>query len=182
MGSKFLFPFLVLTLIISCTLFSPREAEEPTGSDFWVEPFSPGISVMNFVNSIEKKSTANYSRTLGSNFSFVPFYPDTFGSGGLFEGWDKDKEGEYANILFSEIQSPLLILSSVQRDSTDSCAFFYYDYEFYGDSQADGLILFYLVSDLSGVWSIDRIEDLGGGVSSWTKRRKEIYDKCCGFN
>ncbi|MBN1150696.1 hypothetical protein JXA84_05695 [candidate division WOR-3 bacterium] len=173
---------MVLTLLLSCTLFSPREAEDPIGSDFWVEPFSPGISVMNFVNSIERKSAANYSRTLTSNYSFVPYYPDTLGSGGLFENWDKNKEGEYANILFSEIQSPMLVLSAVQRDSTDSCAFFYYDYEFYGDSQAEGLILFYMVSDLSGVWSIERIEDLGGESSSWTKMRKDLYERNSGFN
>lgn len=182
MGSKFLSSVLVLISVCSCTLFSPREAEPPAGSDFWMEPFSPGVSVMNFVNSVENKSAANYARSLDEGFVYVPYFPDTFGSGGLFKDWGKQKESEYAGILFSRVQSPFIVLSPVQRDSTDSSAIFYYNYEFFGDSQAEGLVLFYLTADFSGVWSIVKIEDLGGKEPTWTKQRKDIYEHGFGNN
>ncbi|MBN1619740.1 hypothetical protein JW890_03365 [candidate division WOR-3 bacterium] len=177
MGSKFLPSILVLTTVFSCTLFSPREAEPPAGSDFWIEPFSPGIAVANFSKSVEKKSSANYARCLDGDFFFAPYYPDTFGSAGLFENWGKQKEKEYIEIVFSGTPSPLLILTPVQRDSTDSLAQFYYNYEFYADSPASGLLLITLVPDISGVWFIKNIDDLGGDEPTWTFRRKGLYER-----
>ncbi len=176
MGFKSLSTVLVLISIQSCTLFSPRDSEDPTtGGDFWVEPFSPGIAVEDFVNSFNKKSSLNYMRILNDSFTFIPYEPDTFGSGGLFVHWDRSLEQEYIENLFSSNDSIFISVAESLKDSTETLAVFYYTYDVFHIEQSEGLLLFYIVPDFSSMWYISKIEDLGGGNRSWTYLRKEYF-------
>lgn len=175
MGYK-IFSFLsVLILFSTCTLFSPRKSENPETDDYWIEPFSPSIAIENYIKSYSKKNSLYYIRSLKNSFLFIPYPSDTFGSNGLFDNWDISEENQYIDIIFSENYFLNIVLEESLLDSTDTNALFYYTYEVIQNDTANGLILFYIIPDFSGIWYIERIEDFGTGNNSWTNLRKNIF-------
>jgi len=175
MGCKIFYFIQILIFFSSCTMFSPRNSENPENDDYWIEPFSPSISIENYIKSYNTKNPLYYIRTLENSFQFIPYSNDTIGSSGLFQNWDLSKENQYIDIIFTEDYFLNITLAESLLDSTDTNALFYYTYEVIQNDTANGLLLFYIISDFSGIWYIEKIEDLGSGNNSWTNLRKNIF-------
>lgn len=115
-----------LTLVLgvlsgSCSIFEPREPEEPIGTGSQFEPpTSPSILLANLKSSLTFTNALDYRRSFSDSSLGLPAYrftPAADGAAvapGRFADWSVAEEENYLQRIFSELEPgaiPTLILS-----------------------------------------------------------------------
>lgn len=171
---RFILTILLLALLTGCSLFEPREPEQPSqsGSNF-EPPYSAETVISNLKNAIAAKNLDNYIACFSDpvrtqrEFTFVPSGPAWAQYSSELSSWDRNKEREYMRNLISHTSSSafssLLLVPKSFAITTDSVVYnytytlsFHHDGRVISDSTARGELWFTLGPDNTGSWSIYR--------------------------
>lgn len=117
-------PALALLLsvtLLSCSLFEPRDPEEPIGSGSQFQPpTSPSIVLKNLQSALTYTNAFDYRKSFSDGtqglppFRFTPAADGRAVAPGRFSDWGLEDEEEYLQTIFSELipgSIPTLILS-----------------------------------------------------------------------
>lgn len=168
-----------LLIIASCSLFSPRDPEYPTDDDIpWYQPYAPSTVILNLSNSFEGRSISMFMACCDSSYMFLADDADIddFGSSWDFSNWDYEVEQNTVLNIFAAIEGsgfPDSLLASFTMNAvaghTDPAApsdsaWIWRDYEIVAagseycgwDYPARGRVIFLMVEDIYGLWSIKK--------------------------
>ncbi len=183
--SKFILVLFIpaLTAVVSCSFFEPRDPADPDpGEEIpWQQPYSPSTVVVNLENSMEGRSIAMTMACCDSSYMFIADGADTteFAASWNFSDWDYGVEQNTMMNIFNAAQASLLpedSLISVTMITVSSLpdpvapadsADIYRDYEIIAagsdycgwDQPAKGRVMFRMVEDTYGLWSMKRWYD-----------------------
>jgi hypothetical protein len=112
----------VAVAISSCSEFTVRESEEPTGvSTGYVVPREPGDVISNLVNAVQARDVVNYGDLFSDDFTFSPDPRDSFDIENVYPGafadWGVQVERTVANQILDESRNKLTLLTFI--DGTD---------------------------------------------------------------
>jgi hypothetical protein len=178
----FVLCLLALSAAVSCSFFDPRDPAEPDpgGGIPWQQPYAPATVVINLENSMEGRSIAMTMACCDSSYMFIADGADIAEFSALnFSDWDYEVEQNTMMNLYYAVQDSLLpddSLFSVTMNYIDSLAdpvypvdtaLIYRDYEIIAagiencgwDSPAKGRVMFIMVEDNYGLWSMKRWYD-----------------------
>ncbi len=178
--SKINWPGLVAALLIvttvGCSIFDPREAEEPgsSGTPF-IAPDVPSLVFSNLKSGLEDLTGVNYEKSLGDEFTFIPLPSDASQLPGAFDNWTKSVEMEVTNKILAD--ATLLLVSFINpeqiRDEADF-ADFRAPYELTltyssGDTEVFKGVAQFDMQRLGGNWHLIRWTDQEGieGFATW---------------
>jgi len=174
---------MALMIFISCSFFEPREAQEPDpGEDIpWQQPYAPTTVVVNLVNAMEGLSISITMACCDSAYTFIADGADTteFGGSWNFSNWDYDVEqgtlmNVYNSVQTSALPDDSLISVTMSLVSTlpdpvapSDSAEIWRDYQIVvaesdycdWDNPAEGRVMFLMVEDDYGLWTIRRWND-----------------------
>lgn len=168
---------LILSGLLGCGIFEPREPERPTQSGSSFEPpYSAETVISNVQSAIAAKNLENYMACFSDparsqrGFVFVPSGPGWAQYSGELSSWDRDKEREYMRNLIAHTSSNAFSSLQLVRRSfvvtTDTVVYnytytliFQHDGQVMSDSTARGELQFSLGADNTGWWSIYRWVD-----------------------
>jgi hypothetical protein len=87
-------------LLASCSLFEPRNPEEPNAEGgTWFQPDTPERVAENVQNAIAEMSEQNYIRSLSDAFTFEPALSAQAREPSLWSNWGRAEEETYFNRL-----------------------------------------------------------------------------------
>jgi hypothetical protein len=171
-------PLLILSGLLGCSLFEPREPERPTQSGSNFQPaYRAETVISNLQNAIASKSIDNYIACFSDpsrsqrGFVFIPSGPGWAQYSSELSSWNRDKEREYMRNLISHTSSNafsslLLVSSYPPAVTTDTVVYnftytltFHHDGQIISDSTSRGELWFSLGTDNTGTWSIYRWVD-----------------------
>ncbi|RKZ10790.1 hypothetical protein DRQ25_01855 [Candidatus Fermentibacteria bacterium] len=179
----FVLCILALSVLLSCSFFDPRDPADPDpgGEIPWQQPYSPATVVINFESAMEGRSVAMTMACCDSSYMFIADGSDTteFASSWNFSGWDYGVEQNTMMNIFNAAEGDTLpedSLISVTMNTISSLpdpvapvdsALIYRDYEIIAagseycgwDNPAKGQVLFLMVEDDYGLWSMKRWYD-----------------------
>ena len=103
----FLAGLLIGTILASGCVFTPRDAEEPSGETVeWIRPIEPGNVLSNMRSAINALQQTNYGNSLAEDFSFIPSTNDEQEAPpGYFDVFDKNRELNGIDILYTRVNS-----------------------------------------------------------------------------
>ncbi len=180
----FILCLLALSAAVSCSFFEPRDPAYPDPDAVipWQQPYSPATVVINLENAMEGRSVAMTMACCDSAYMFIANGADTTEfSAWNFSNWDYDVEQNTMMNVFNAAQASLLpedSLFSVTMNTSSTLpadpvypadsADIWRDYEIIvaggGDycgweNPAKGQVMFFMVEDDFGLWSIERWYD-----------------------
>ncbi|MEN8209184.1 MAG: hypothetical protein ABFR50_08030 [Candidatus Fermentibacteria bacterium] len=174
---------LVLSALISCSFFEPRDPAEPDpqGEIPWQQPYAPQTVVVNLDNAMEGRSIVMTMACCDSSYMFIADGADIaeFGGSWNFSNWDYDVEQNTMMNLYYAVQDSLLpddSLISVTMNTISSLpdpvapldsAEIWRDYEIVAagldscgwERPAKGRAMFLMVEDTYGLWTMKRWYD-----------------------
>lgn len=175
---KFFVALLSALLVSGCSVFEPREPEQPSqSSSGYLPPTSAQVVVINLQNSIELKNVQNYINCFADpsrserSFTFVPSADAAVLFPSVLSSWTYAQERDYMTNLISKAVpngfSGLLLTLTGSSISADS-EVYSYDYlltfqhtEAGFPSTARGSLQFAIgVDNITQQWSIYRWIDL----------------------
>lgn len=180
-----------LVLAVGCSIFEPRDPEDPDTSTGWQQPYVYTTVMANMENMLEELSADYYILCFDTSFVFVADEQDTAQYAWNFQGWDYAQEQTAISLIIGEALSD----TTMPPESIASASFLeppglpdpvdyedsieiYRQYEIAFESSslppARGLAYLYLgkPSGTSGLWSIyrwedNRLEDHGPDDNTW---------------
>jgi len=177
----------------NCDLFSTRNAERPENRQSnWIPPLSPEQVILNLQNAIYERNADNFMRCLPDTaysstvYSFEADPKIAIEFSRIFLNWSLQNEVAVIRQIFSVIPSDnaaFLVFNNekwVQYDSENAiyAAQYYLELEHTQpgiDSVYQGSLVYNLVPDTRGEWSISKWKDNGErGAESWS-RLKAIF-------
>ena len=197
MTKRFIFILYLLALCaaVSCSFFEPRDPAEPDpdGGIPWQQPYAPATVVINLENAMEGRSIGMTMACCDSSYMFIADGADIAEfTGWNFSDWDYEVEQNTMMNLYYAVQDSFLSddsLFSVTMTSIDSLAdpvypedsaTIYRDYEIIAagiencgwDNPAKGRVMFIMVEDNYGLWSMkrwydNRPDDYAGELFTW---------------
>jgi hypothetical protein len=119
---------LFLFSVISCNIFEPRSAENPTvEKSSYKPPTTPDIVIENLTNSISEKNSINYVQCFGGpnlDFSFVPALDSKSNYSTIFLDWNTGSERSYFENMIIQTSktaaSSLTLSNTINQSSSDS--------------------------------------------------------------
>ncbi len=184
MRKRFVFvqSILALSVLLSCSFFEPRDPADPDpgGGIPWQQPYAPATVVINLENAMEGRSIAMTMACCDSSYMFIADGTDIAEFSALnFSDWDYEVEQNTMMNLYYAVQDSLLpddSLISVTMNTISSLpdpvapvdsAVIYRDYEIIAagieycgwDKPAKGRVMFIMVEDDYGLWSMKRWYD-----------------------
>ncbi len=184
MRKRFVFvqSILALSVLLSCSFFEPRDPADPDpgGGIPWQQPYTPATVVINLENAMEGRSIAMTMACCDSSYMFIADGTDIAEFTSLnFSDWDYEVEQNTMMNLYYAVQDSLLpddSLISVTMNTISSLpdpvapvdsAVIYRDYEIIAagiencgwDKPAKGRVMFLMVEDNYGLWSMRRWYD-----------------------
>jgi hypothetical protein len=168
---------LILSSLLGCSLFEPREPERPTQSGSNFQPaYRAETVISNLQNAIASRRIDNYMACFSDpsrsqrGFVFVPSGPGLAQYSSQLSSWDRDKEQEYMSNLISHTASnafsSLLLVPRSFAVTTDTVVYnysytftFQHDGQVISDSTARGELQVSLGADNTGTWTIYRWVD-----------------------
>jgi hypothetical protein len=173
---------LALSTVLSCSFFEPRDPADPDpgGGIPWQQPYTPATVVINLESAMEGRSVAMTMACCDSSYMFIADGTDIAEFTSLnFSDWDYEVEQNTMMNLYYAVQDSLLpddSLLSVIMNSIDSLAdpvypedsaLIWRDYEIIAagieycgwDKPAKGRVMFIMVEDDYGLWSMKRWYD-----------------------
>lgn len=178
-----IFGMLSLLVLAGCSLFEPREPEEPSqsSSDFQ-QPTIPEIVISNLKSAIAQKNVQNYASCFSSpsrrEFTFIPSPEALARYSSEFSSWDYAKESAYMqNLTAHAIPNGFSSLLLTQKDPyspTSDSVIMTFDYTFtfqhsdqgFPATTAQGELQFTLSHDNASNWSIHKWVDLPTGTNT----------------
>ncbi len=170
----FLIYIIVATLVCSCNMFEPRDAEDPTvqKSDY-KPPTDPDIVIENLISAVKEKNSINYTQCLGGpnlGFSFTPAAESKSNFLSIYVDWDVNSEKAYFENLIIQTakDSPAkLSLNNPIRQSSSDSVIYNANYTFSFQHSANGIpqisvgnLQFTIKRDKNNNWYITRWIDL----------------------
>jgi len=179
----FVLCLLALSVLLSCSFFEPRDPADPDpgGEIPWQQPYAPATVVINLENAMEGRSVAMTMACCDSSYMFIADGADTteFGGSWNFSNWDYDVEQNTMMNVYNAAAGSLLpedSLISVTMSAISSLpdpvapvdsAEIWRDYEIIvaeseycgWDDPAKGRVMFLMVEDNYGLWSMKRWYD-----------------------
>ena len=187
----------VLLLTASCSFFNPRDPQDPNPGDdiTWYQPYAPSTVIVNLSNSFEGRSIAMYMACCDSSYMFLADDADTtqFGGSWDFSNWDYEVEQNTLLNIFAAVAGSgfpddslasfsMNVVSGLPPDpaAPSDSAEIWRGYEIVAagsaycgwDNPARGWVMFLMVEDDYGLWSIKRWfdyrpEDYTGEHFTW---------------
>ncbi len=108
-------------LATGCSLFEPREPEQPGGGQtYWQPPTTPSRVMLNMDGALEARSIGLYMECMDTSFVFLADPADTAEYGGTFsfDDWDWTSEQNTVGNIFASVQG-----SGLPAESLLSVAF-----------------------------------------------------------
>ena len=160
----------------SCSLFEPREPEQPSqSSSAFLPPTTPEIVIANLQGSIAQRNVQDYISCLDSSrlqhpFSFTPSGDANAQYPSVFSSWTYAEEDDYMSNLISKAMpggfSSLLLTQTSQPIVYADSVIYSYDYTFTFQhtepgfpATARGNLHFAIGVNSSNFWSIYRWTD-----------------------
>jgi hypothetical protein len=109
-------------LVAGCGIFDTRQAETPgSGTTPWVVPDLPEKVFSNLINGLKDLTGANYEKSLGDAFVFIPLPADVDKLGPCpFEGWVKSVEVSTTDAFLTEASAVAVsFVRTIIRDEAD---------------------------------------------------------------
>jgi hypothetical protein len=170
-----LFFFLLVLVPAGCSLFEPRDAEEPSqsGLDFR-PPTEPSILIDNLQAAIDQKNLANYTSCFadpskGKPFHFFPSAEALAQYPSVLDDWTyTDEQAYFQNMMAKTPASAFTNLVLTLRSSSVTADSVVYSYDYtltieHSDASfpktARGNLQFMLAPDRSNFWAIYRWND-----------------------
>jgi len=170
---NYLYNIVLFFLLISCNLFTPRDAEEPIDdiSNFQ-PPTTPEIVIENFSNAILERNKINYTQCLGGNnleYNFVPAAEVQANYPSIFNWWDINSESSYFNNLIiqtDKYSASSVTFSNITRQPTSDSVLYQASYNLNFQHSAtdipkvvNGNLQFMIKRDRNNNWYITRWVD-----------------------
>lgn len=174
-------------LATGCSLFEPRDPEDPSrSSSNFVPPTRPEIVITNLQNAVAEKNADNYVACFADparsnhSFRFTPTAEATAQYPGIMSDWSITDEMEYFRALVARSDPGRfsnLILVEQSRIVTADSVMYNFDYELtfeHNDpgfpTTVSGNLQFSLAPDNSSFWSIYQWSDfaVGGNEVTWS--------------
>lgn len=160
-------------VLLSCSLFAPREPAPPSGTEGWVFPDTPHKVLSNLSAALGSyPSLDNYLACLDPDFRFEALGEPLQGDPRLYENWTYAVEESVMTRFFQALDygvppSPVLMeLSLQQSDSASDSARFRVAYRFTAFLSGGEVlrafghaVLTFYRSPGTGLWAIRRWED-----------------------
>lgn len=170
-------------MLLSCSFFDPRDPEDPDpGEEIqWQQPYSPTTVIVNLENAMEGRSVPMTMACCDSSYLFIADGADVaeFGGSWDFSDWDYQVEQNTMMNIYNSVEGSGLpddsLLSVVMQTvptlpdpvAPADSAELWRDYQIVAagsgyagwDSPAEGRVMFLMVEDSYGLWSIRRWYD-----------------------
>lgn len=184
-----------LLLAVSCSFFDPRDPQYPNpGDDIpWYQPYAPSTVVLNLSNSFKGRSISMFMACCDSSYMFLAADADIAEfEGSDFSNWDYEVEQNTVLNIFAAVEGSgfpdstkaSCIMNTVNGlpdpAAPSDSAKIYRDYEIVAagseycgwDNPARGRVMFLMIEDNYGLWSIKRWfdyrpEDYTGDYYTW---------------
>lgn len=165
-----------LAALVGCDIFDTRDAEAPgTGGTPWVPPTLPAQVFINLESGLEDLTGANYEKSLGDAFTFVPLDADVDKLGpDVYRDWTKTVEVQVTETILNDAQSVEVVFIKTQiRDEADFADFrVTYDLDVAysrGDSETFKGVAQFDLQRIGGNWQLIRWTDQEGieGFATW---------------
>ncbi len=183
----------VLLITGSCSFFDPRDPQYPNpGGIPWYQPYAPSTVILNLSNSFEGRSISMFMACCDSSYMFLANDADIAEFSYDFSNWDYEVEQNTVLNIFAAVESSGFPDDSLASFTMIAVAGFpdpvapsdsveiFRDYEivaagsdFCGwDNPARGRVMFLMVENNYGLWSIKRWfdyrpEDYAGEHYTW---------------
>jgi len=165
---------IAVFVLNGCELFQTREPEPPTGisSGNWKFPRNPETVLSNLMNSVGRRSSADYMLTFSSSnldsveFRFEPDQQSLNNHPAVFENWNFERERKHVALLFDPSTLPLDSIASLTFDVDrhtvlNDSASIVADYKLHlghiykvSPTQMTGRMEFRLKRDIEGGWFV----------------------------
>ena len=171
---QYYFYILFILSAISCNIFEPRSAEDPTvQKSNYVTPTTPDLVIQNLVYSVSEKNSINYVQCLGGpnlDFYFVPTIDSKTNYFSIYSDWTVSSERSYFDNLVIQTDkyaaAALTLSNSIQQSSSDSVIYnanyvFNFQHSASGIPQtANGNLQFTIKRDKNNNWYITKWTDI----------------------
>lgn len=169
--------------VLSCSFFDPRDPQDPDpGEEIqWLQPYSPATVIVNLENAMEGRSISMTMACCDSAYYFIADGADVaeFGGSWNFSDWDYQVEQNTLMNIYSSVEgsglpedSLLSVIMGTVPTLPDpvapaDSAELWRDYQIVAagsgyagwESPATGRVMFLMVEDSYGLWSIRRWYD-----------------------
>jgi hypothetical protein len=165
-----------LVALLGCDIFDTRDAEVPgTGGTPWVPPTLPAQVFINLESGLEDLTGANYEKSLGDAFTFVPLAADVDKLGAdIYADWTKTVEVDVTDRILNDAQSVGVVFIKTQiRDEADFADFrvtYTLDVTYTnGDSETFKGVAQFDMQRIAGNWRLIKWTDQEGieGFATW---------------
>ena len=96
---------LIVSLFAGCTLFSPRDPEDPSNeAGTFLQPDTPEQVIDNIRSAIAELNTPNYGRSLEASIAFVPSASAAAQDPAIWSNWSRTEEEQYFGTLAAAAQ------------------------------------------------------------------------------
>ncbi|MCH8568437.1 MAG: hypothetical protein LAT67_09245 [Balneolales bacterium] len=177
----------------SCGVFSTRDAEDPAGGGGagFQQPDRPEVVITNIIASVSALSVNNYTRNFSNqDFNFTPSTRAVETNPDIWISWDIESETTYFSNLQASAQNQTghsLEFTNEQRVTLpDGGERFTASYEiniFHNrlsdgiPTEASGSVIFDLIQDDNGLWSIQSWTDNSGTQQfSWSELKASFFN------
>ena len=188
-GSFTLAMCFMVVISSGCSIFSPREAEEPGGSQgFFQQPDRPDVVLSNLQNAIENVNLQNYLSSLNrEEFRFQASEQAQTSDPLIWDSWGYDQEQIYFNNLRSAAENlsghRLQLSDRIDENISVNEIRITISYSITVNHNRSGTpnigvgrMILNLVADANGLWSITAWSDIGNGEDfTWSQFRAVFF-------
>ena len=171
----------------SCSLFSPREPEEPIDeAGTFLQPDTPEQVVENIRAAITELNTPNYGRSLNQELVFTPSATALAQDPAIWSTWGQTEEQQYFSTMVAAAQfgvnhelilsdQTISIISESRYDLDASYTLTINHNRPDVPTSVQGRLIWVITQGEDGLWSLKEWTDREvGGVSSWSILKSEF--------
>ena len=181
-------PLLIFLFVAQgCSLFSPREPEDPIDeAGTFLQPDTPEQVVENIQAAITELNTPNYGRSLNQELMFTPSATALAQDPAIWSTWSQTEEQQYFSTMVAAAQfgvnhelllsdQTISIISERRYDLDASYTLTINHNRPDVPTSVQGRLIWVITQGEDGLWSLTEWTDREvGGVASWSILKSEF--------
>ncbi len=178
---------LVLLVFQGCSLFTPREPEDPIDeAGTFLQPDTPEQVIENIQSAIAELNTPNYGRSISLELAFTPTATATAQDPTIWSNWSQTEEQQYFSTMAAAAQfgvnhelrlndQTVSIISDIRYDIDASYTLTINHNRPDAPTQVQGRLIWVITQGEDGLWSLEEWTDREvGNAPSWSTLKSEF--------
>ncbi len=179
--------FFCSLFLCSCSLFTPREPEDPIDeAGTFLQPDTPEQVIENIQAAISELNTPNYGRSINPELVFTPTATAAAQDPAIWSNWSHTEEQQYFSTMVAaaqfgsghelQLNDQTISIISEERYEIDASYILSINHNRPDvPTMAQGRLIWVMTQGEDGLWSLKEWTDRElGGVPSWSTFKSEF--------